>query len=85
MLAIPAFVLAWVLSQVVLVIAVISWFIAIAVGRVPRGMEQLGLYCLRYQTQTYAYLLLLTPQYPSLAGSMPQQPVEQLTLDGVRV
>jgi hypothetical protein len=68
-LAIPAFVLAWVLSQVLLVIAVISWFIAIAVGRVPRGMEQLGLYCLRYQTQTYAYLFVVTERYPTTAGN----------------
>jgi hypothetical protein len=68
-LAIPAFVLAWVLSQVLLVIAVISWFIAIAMGRIPRGMEQLGLYCLRYQTQTYAYLFVVTERYPTTAGS----------------
>jgi hypothetical protein len=25
-------------------------------------------YCLRYQVQTYAYLLLLTGRYPSLAS-----------------
>jgi len=68
-LAIPAFVLSWVLSQVLLVIAVISWFVAIAVGRIPRGMEQLGLYCLRYQAQTYAYLLVVTDRYPSTAGN----------------
>jgi hypothetical protein len=68
-LAIPAFVLAWVLGQVLLVIAVISWFIAIAMGRVPRGMEQLGLYCLRYQTQTYAYLAVITDRYPTTAGN----------------
>ena len=68
-LAIPAFVLTWVLSQVLLVIAVISWFIAIVLGRIPRGMEQLGLYCLRYQAQTYAYLLVVTDRYPSTAGN----------------
>jgi hypothetical protein len=68
-LAIPAFVLAWVLGQVLLVIAVISWFIAIAMGRVPRGMEQLGLYCLRYQTQTYAYLAVITDRYPTTTGN----------------
>jgi len=68
-LAIPAFVLSWVLSQVLLVIAVISWFVAIAMGRIPRGMEQLGLYCLRYQAQTYAYLLVVTDRYPSTAGN----------------
>jgi hypothetical protein len=31
-------------------------------------MAELGAYCLRYQTQTHAYLLLLTPRYPTLAG-----------------
>jgi Domain of unknown function (DUF4389) len=67
-LALPAWVLNWVLSQVLLVIALLSWFIAIAMGRIPRGMEQIGLYCLRYQTQTYAYLLIVTDRYPSTAG-----------------
>jgi hypothetical protein len=67
-LAIPAWVLNWVLSQVLLVIALLSWFIAIVMGRIPRGMEQIGLYCLRYQAQTLAYLLIVTDRYPSTAG-----------------
>jgi hypothetical protein len=29
-------------------------------------MRDLMAYCLRYQAQTYAYLLLLTSRYPSL-------------------
>jgi hypothetical protein len=68
-LAIPAFVLAWVLGQVVQIIGFLNWLIAIFIGRVPRGMEQLGLYCLRYQTQTYAYLLVVTDRYPSTASN----------------
>jgi hypothetical protein len=68
-LVIPAFVLGWVLSQVLQVIALIAWLIAIFLGRIPRGMEQLGLYCLRYQTQVYAYLLVVTDRYPSTAGN----------------
>jgi hypothetical protein len=68
-LAIPAFVLAWVLGQVMQVIGFLNWLIAIFIGRVPRGMEQLGLYCLRYQTQTYAYLLVVTDRYPSTASN----------------
>jgi hypothetical protein len=67
-LVIPAWVLSWVLSQVLLVIAVLSWFIAIVMGRIPRGMKQIGLYCLRYQTQVLAYLLIATDRYPSTAG-----------------
>ena len=68
-LVIPAFVLSWVLSQVLQVIALLAWVIAIFLGRIPRGMEQLGLYCLRYQTQVYAYLLVVTDRYPSTAGN----------------
>jgi hypothetical protein len=68
-LVIPAFVLSWVLGQVLQVLALLNWLIAIFIGRVPRGMEQLGLYCLRYQTQVYAYLLVVTDRYPSTAGN----------------
>jgi Domain of unknown function (DUF4389) len=68
-LVIPAFVLSWVLSQVLQVIGLLAWVIAIFLGRIPRGMEQLGLYCLRYQTQVYAYLLVVTDRYPTTAGN----------------
>jgi uncharacterized protein DUF4389 len=68
-LVIPAFVLNWVLGQVLQVIALLAWVIGIFIGRIPRGMEQLGLYCLRYQTQVFAYLLVLTDRYPTTAGN----------------
>lgn len=68
-LVIPAFVLNWVLGQVLQVIGLLASVIAIFIGRVPRGMEQLGLYCLRYQTQVFAYLLVLTDRYPTTAGN----------------
>jgi 2-(1,2-epoxy-1,2-dihydrophenyl)acetyl-CoA isomerase len=67
-LALPAYVLAYVLVVVLEVTAVIAWFTALALGRIPRGMRDLMAYCLRYQAQTYAYLLLLTGRYPSLAS-----------------
>jgi 2-(1,2-epoxy-1,2-dihydrophenyl)acetyl-CoA isomerase len=74
LLAIPALVLASVLSVVGSIVAVVGWFAAIAVGRMPRGMRDLGAYCLRYQAQTYGYLLLLTDRYPSLASRRAQLP-----------
>jgi 2-(1,2-epoxy-1,2-dihydrophenyl)acetyl-CoA isomerase len=67
-LVIPAYLLMYVLSVVLQVVAVIGWFAALALGRMPRGMRDLMAYCLRYQAQTYAYLLLLTGRYPSLAS-----------------
>jgi 2-(1,2-epoxy-1,2-dihydrophenyl)acetyl-CoA isomerase len=67
-LALPAYVFAYVLVVVLEVVAIIGWFAALALGRMPRGMRDLMAYCLRYQAQTYAYLLLLTGRYPSLAS-----------------
>lgn len=70
-LAIPALILAWVFSQVRQIIAFLGWFVCIAIGRMPKGMRDLGLYCLRYEAQTYCYLSLLTSRYPSLSGPTP--------------
>jgi len=67
-LALPAFVLAYVLAIVLEIVAIVGWFAALALGRMPRGMRDLMAYCLRYQAQTYAYLLLLTSRYPTLAS-----------------
>jgi hypothetical protein len=72
-LAIPAYVLAYVLNVVLQVTGLVAWFAALALGRMPRGLRDLMAYCLRYQAQTYAYLLLLTSRYPSLASGSPYQ------------
>ena len=70
-LAIPALILAWVFSQVRQIISFLGWFVCIVMGRMPKGMQDLGIYCLRYETQTYSYLMLLTNRYPSLSGPTP--------------
>jgi Domain of unknown function (DUF4389) len=67
-LAIPALILNWVFGQVVQIVGLLAWLVALVLGRTPRGMENLGLYCLRYQAQTWGYLLVLTDRYPSLAA-----------------
>jgi hypothetical protein len=65
-LAIPALILSWVFLVVVQVLAIIGWFVCLILGRIPKGLRDLGLYCLRYETQTRAYLTFLTDRYPSL-------------------
>jgi hypothetical protein len=67
-LVIPAYIFATVLGTVLQVVAFLGWFASLALGRMPKGLRDLGAYCLRYQTQMYAYLMLLTQRYPSLAG-----------------
>jgi hypothetical protein len=67
-LAVPAAVLAYVLGAVAAALALFGWFVALALGRMPRGLRDLLAYILRYQAQTSAYLLLLTSRYPALAA-----------------
>jgi hypothetical protein len=65
-LAIPALLLTNILSNLSQLLAVFSWFIALVMGRVPEGLRNFAALALRFETQTYAYVLLLTGKYPSL-------------------
>jgi len=68
-LAIPALFLTSVFRSVNGIIAFLGWFYALFTGRMSLGMRDLSAWLLRYEVQTYAYILLLTSRYPSLAGA----------------
>jgi uncharacterized protein DUF4389 len=68
LLAIPAFLIAYVLRALMSVLALVGWFYALATGRMSDGIENLGNYALRYEAQTVAYAMLVTARYPSLGG-----------------
>ena len=68
LLALPAVAFASAFAMVATAVALAAWFVALALGRVPQGMRDLGAYCVRYVAQTAAYVLLLTPRRPVLAG-----------------
>ena len=53
------------------VLAIFSWFVALYQGSVPEGLRNFAALVLRYETQTYAYVALLTPRYPSFDVEMP--------------
>ena len=63
-LALPACLLAAAYGLLALVAATLAWVAALATGRVPAGLRDLGAAALRYEAQTAAYLLLLTARYP---------------------
>ena len=64
-LAIPAFLIQAALDAVLNVVAILGWFASLFTGRMPRGLRNLGAFCLRYAAQTSAYsFLLLTDRYP---------------------
>jgi hypothetical protein len=64
-LAIPALLLTNILSNLSQLLAVFSWFIALVTGRVPEGLRNFAALALRIETQTYAYLMVVTSRYPS--------------------
>ena len=68
-LAIPAFLLSYVFRVVNQLLAFLGWFYCLFAGHMHQGMRDLSLWMVRYEFQTYAYLLLLTGRYPSLAGA----------------
>jgi hypothetical protein len=63
-LAFPALLVDAALSGALWIVAFLSWFAALATGRVPRGLRGLGAWALGYYGQTYGYLYLLTGRYP---------------------
>ena len=67
-LAIPAIAFSLALFVVLVALAFVGWFACLILGRMPKGMRDLGAYCLRFIAQTSAYLLFLTDRYPQLGS-----------------
>jgi hypothetical protein len=67
LIALPGLLLASVFRVILALSAVAAWFTALALGRTTEGLQELGAFCLRYELEAVAYLLLLTPRYPRLA------------------
>jgi len=72
-LAIPALILSQVLGVVLQVVGLIAWVVAVFAGKIPKGLRDLGAYCIRYKAQTYGYLMFLTERYPSIASNPMQE------------
>ena len=70
-LAIPAWIVANVLGLLLQVLAVIAWFIGVFAARIPEGLRDLGAFCLRFQQQTWGYVVILTDRYPSFGYRRP--------------
>ena len=68
LLAIPALILAYVFLLGLEIVALFGWIVSILTGKMPQGLENLGTYLLRWETQSRAYTMLLTGHYPSLSG-----------------
>jgi hypothetical protein len=69
-LAIPAFAVSGSLYTLAFVAAFFGWFVALALGRMPRSFREAQAYALRYGAQTNAYFWLLTSRYPYSGPSL---------------
>jgi hypothetical protein len=67
LLAIPAFIVLWVLGYVGQIVAFLGWFYALFAGNLHVGLRDVLAYWLRYNAQVYGYACLLTQRYPSFS------------------
>jgi hypothetical protein len=70
LLAIPAILLTYVFRIVNNMVAFLAWFYCLFTGRMHEGMRNISAWLLRYEIQTYGYIMLLTGTYPSLSGGI---------------
>jgi hypothetical protein len=63
-LVIPHFVVLYVLTLVLGVLAFVSWFAILFTGNIPRGLFDFMATVLRYQWRTYSYMGFMRESYP---------------------
>jgi hypothetical protein len=76
-LAIPALLLAGALSGVVFLVGFLGWFAALATGRMPTGLRNLGAVCVRYLAQANAYWFVVTDAYPNASPALRPPPAPE--------
>jgi hypothetical protein len=64
LLVLPAWLLGAAYGSLLWAAALLGWFAALVTGAMPRRLRNSGAQALRYSTQMYGYLLLLTDAYP---------------------
>ena len=67
LLAIPAYVVAYLLQLARGVVSILCWFIIVITGRQVEGLQGFMELCMRFEMRFFAYVLLLTDRYPSFA------------------
>jgi len=67
LLAIPHFVILYVLGIVAEVVAIISWFAILITGRLPEGLATLQCLYLRYNNRVISYAAFMREEYPPFA------------------
>jgi hypothetical protein len=79
-LALPCLFVAGFLNGLVAVLSFAAWFVVLIIGRMPGGMQSFGLFCLRFNARTQAYVYLINPRYPAFGDTPGSLPADQTAL-----
>jgi len=82
-LAIPCIIVLYVLQNLLYLVAIGNWFVALFAGRVPPGLQTLGMFCLRFLVRTHTYIALVNPRYPAFGDTPGTLPMDQTSLPPV--
>lgn len=63
-LGLPALLLMGAASGVTTAVAILGWFVALALGRMPEGLRDAGAWGVGYTGQAFTYLFVLDERYP---------------------
>jgi hypothetical protein len=75
-LAIPVLIIHYAMQIVAEVGAVIAWFAIVALGRQPKGLQDMIVLGTSYQQRAYAYLALITEDWPPFTDETEGRTVE---------
>jgi Domain of unknown function (DUF4389) len=79
-LAIPCWFVTSILQYLLELLAIGNWILGVILGRVPNGMQTLGMFCLRFMTRTQSYIFLVNPRYPAFGDTPGTLPTDQSAL-----
>jgi uncharacterized protein DUF4389 len=68
-LAIPIFILQYVMQIWLLVVAIGIWFVAVVTGRTPTGLSEAMHFPMSYYVRSTAYVYLITDAYPPISDT----------------
>jgi hypothetical protein len=76
LLALPHLVLLWVLGLVAGPLAIVGWFAALVLGRLPRWIARYEMGVIAYSTRVHAYAYLLADKFPPFGFSADDYSIE---------